>query len=151
LGKGWSLFSSAVIGATKVVNENVIQPSVEKVSDPNFRNGIVQSVNNTAKSANDWSKTQLGVDVGELLGNTSSSSSRGRYAALDAHDANQYEVDRDTGLYADAGNDELSSVNLNEPPARDTWLFSTVTQSSKSAPAIATNKDEWQDDEWNDF
>lgn len=108
-------------------------------------------MSNTAKSANQWSKTQLGVDVGGILGSaTSSTSSRGAYTALDAHDADQYGVDH-SALYSDSGKDDFFSDSLNEPPARDTRLSSTVTQPSKSVPAVHTKKDEWQEDEWKDF
>ena len=70
ISKGWSLFSAAVVGATKVVSENVIQPGVEKVTDPNFQASVKGYVSEAQKramvaggAANTWSKQQFGVDV----------------------------------------------------------------------------------------
>ena len=39
LSKGWSLFSGAVAGASKAIQENVIQPGMERVQDPNCLQG----------------------------------------------------------------------------------------------------------------
>jgi len=36
LGKGWSIFSAAVMGAAKAVNETVVQPGLERATDPNL-------------------------------------------------------------------------------------------------------------------
>jgi ADP-ribosylation factor GTPase-activating protein 1 len=75
LSKGWSLFSSAVVGASRVVNENVIQPGMEKVRDPNLQasvRGYVSEAQRKATiagaSANQWSKNTFGVDVAEQVG-----------------------------------------------------------------------------------
>lgn len=40
MGKGWSIFSTAVLGASKVVNDSIIQPGVQKVTDPNLVNSV---------------------------------------------------------------------------------------------------------------
>jgi ADP-ribosylation factor GTPase-activating protein 1 len=75
LSKGWSLFSSAVVGASRAVSENVIQPGVERVTDPTFQasmRGYVGEAGRRAgevgSSVNQWGKTQLGVDVAEQVG-----------------------------------------------------------------------------------
>ncbi|TCD67563.1 Zn finger-containing GTPase- Activating Protein for ARF [Steccherinum ochraceum] len=75
LSKGWSLFSAAVVGATRAVNENVIQPAAERVMDPNFQAGVKGYVNEAGKrageigsSANMWGKNALGVDVAGSVG-----------------------------------------------------------------------------------
>lgn len=75
LSKGWSLFAAAVAGATKVVNDSVIQPGVEKVTDPNFQanvRGYMTEAQKTAamvgSTANEWSKQQFGVDVADTVG-----------------------------------------------------------------------------------
>jgi len=75
LSKGWSLFSAAVVGASRVVNENVIQPGVEKVTDPNFQatvKGYVSEAGKRAtdagKTANSWGKSTFGVDVADQMG-----------------------------------------------------------------------------------
>jgi ADP-ribosylation factor GTPase-activating protein 1 len=75
LSKGWSLFAAAVVGASKVVNESVIQPGVEKVTDPNFQAGVRGYMTEAQKTAamvgstaNEWSKQQFGVDVADTVG-----------------------------------------------------------------------------------
>jgi len=75
LSKGWSFFSTAVVGASRVVSENVIQPSMEKVMDPELHasvKGYVSQAQNRAivagQAANHWSKSQFGVDVAEQVG-----------------------------------------------------------------------------------
>jgi ADP-ribosylation factor GTPase-activating protein 1 len=75
LGKGWSLFSAAVAGASRVVSENVIQPGMEKVADPNLQASVKGYVSEAQKraaivgsTANQWSKNQFGVDVAESVG-----------------------------------------------------------------------------------
>jgi len=75
ISKGWSLFSSAVIGASRAVSENVIQPGVERVTDPTFQASVRGYVDEAGRragevgtSVNQWGKTQLGVDVAEQIG-----------------------------------------------------------------------------------
>ncbi|KAH9002235.1 ArfGap-domain-containing protein [Lactarius hatsudake] len=75
ISKGWSLLSSAVIGASRVVSENVIQPGVERVTDPTFQASVRGYVGEAGRragevgnSVNQWSKTQLGVDVAGQIG-----------------------------------------------------------------------------------
>jgi ADP-ribosylation factor GTPase-activating protein 1 len=76
LSKGWSLFSSAVVGASRAVNDNVIQPGMEKVNDPNFQANVKgylgeaqRRATEIGSSANEWSKHQFGVDVAQNVGN----------------------------------------------------------------------------------
>jgi ADP-ribosylation factor GTPase-activating protein 1 len=75
LSKGWSLFSSAVVGASRAVSENVIQPGVERVKDPTLHATVRDYVGVAGRragevgtSVNQWGKTQLGVDVATQLG-----------------------------------------------------------------------------------
>jgi ADP-ribosylation factor GTPase-activating protein 1 len=75
ISKGWSLFSSAVVGASRAVSENVIQPGVERVTDPSFQASVRGYVGEAGRragevgnSVNQWGKTQLGVDVAGQIG-----------------------------------------------------------------------------------
>ncbi len=75
LSKGWSLFSSAVVGASRAVSENVIQPGVERVTDPTFQASVRGYVGEAGRragevgsSVNQWGKSQLGVDVAGQVG-----------------------------------------------------------------------------------
>ncbi|KJA29803.1 hypothetical protein HYPSUDRAFT_94502, partial [Hypholoma sublateritium FD-334 SS-4] len=73
--KGWSLFAAAVAGASRAVSESVIQPGVERVSDPAFAasvRGIAVEATRRAGAvggaANEWGKSQFGVDVADAVG-----------------------------------------------------------------------------------
>jgi len=77
LSKGWSIFSSAVSGATRAVNESIIQPGVERATDPNLQTSIRGYVSEAGKyagefgkTANSWGKNQFGVDVAERVTTT---------------------------------------------------------------------------------
>ncbi|EIM85729.1 ArfGap-domain-containing protein [Stereum hirsutum FP-91666 SS1] len=83
LSKGWSIFSSAVASSAKVVNESLIQPGVERVTDPEFREGVKGYVSEAGKRAgegvrvaNGWGVERFGVDVaggvGGVIGKISS-------------------------------------------------------------------------------
>ena len=63
------------MGASRAVSENVIQPGVERVTDPTLHatvRGYVGEAGRRAgevgSSVNQWGKSQLGVDVAEQLG-----------------------------------------------------------------------------------
>jgi len=159
LGKGWTIFSSAVVGASRVVNESVIQPSVEKLTDPNFREGVVRSVGTSAKNANEWGRAQLGVDVGGFVAGVASKSTgyaKGSYAAVNPH-GDQFEDEHTTSaLYADAGEDDffkqldnLASKNIGTSltPISSTAAKSTAVNASQAE----RQTDEWGGDEWKDF
>jgi ADP-ribosylation factor GTPase-activating protein 1 len=75
ISKGWSLLSTAVMGASRAVSENVIQPGVERVTDPTFQASVRGYVGEAGRragevgtSVNQWGKTQLGVDVAGQIG-----------------------------------------------------------------------------------
>jgi ADP-ribosylation factor GTPase-activating protein 1 len=64
-----------VVGASRAVSENVIQPSVERVTDPTFQASVRGYVGEAGRRAgevggavNQWGKTQLGVDVAGQIG-----------------------------------------------------------------------------------
>ena len=155
LSKGWSLFSSAVVGASKAVSENVIQPGVEKITDPNFQASVQGYVSEAQKramvaggAANQWSKQQLGLDVAESVSGVVGTvkdriagPSRSGYGAL----ATEHDGET-SALYHDGDDDDFfgeyshgsqqSGVSPHQP-------------SSTPAPAAA-KKNDW-DDDWKDF
>lgn len=150
ISKGWSIFAAAVAGATRVVNENVIQPGVERVADPNFQAGVKgylteaqQKAAILGSSANEWSKHQLGVNVADTVG--------GAYGAV---------RDRVAGpSHAGYGKVALTSPNGtdNAMYQDDDDLFteyrdsySQPANSSSSTKATPAKKNDW-DDEWKDF
>lgn len=170
LSKGWSLFSAAVAGATKAVSENVIQPGMERVMDPNFQQGVKGYVSEASKraadagrSANMWGKSTLGVDVAEQVGGVvgtvrdkvSGGPARRGYSSVGPG----YGEGETSALYGDHEDDDdfFNSYNNNLNRGHDSLasqvspispnLHSPATASTK---ASAAKKDEdW--DEWKDF
>lgn len=168
LSKGWSLFSAAIAGATKAVSENVIQPGMEKVMDPNFQQGVKGYVSEASKraaeagrTANTWGKSTLGVDMAEQVGGVvgtvrdkvSGGPAQRGYTSVGPG----YGEGESSALYGDDDDDFFHSYNSNVNRGHDS-LASQVSPISPSlhspAPsstkAQAAKKDEdW--DEWKDF
>ncbi|KAF8238972.1 ArfGap-domain-containing protein [Tricholoma matsutake] len=161
LGKGWSLFSSAVVGAGRVVSENVIQPGVERVSDPNFQASVKGYMTEAQKRAaaaggavNQWSKQQLGVDVGGSVGgmvgtvkDRFADPSRAGYGAVPTESYGE-----SSALYQDGSEDFFHEYDHNPEPAVSS-VQATSVQSNKPTTTRTPPKkknSEW-DDEWNDF
>jgi ADP-ribosylation factor GTPase-activating protein 1 len=151
LSKGWSLFSAAVVGASRAVSENVIQPGMERVTDPNLHASVKGYMTEAQKraqfvgqSANTWSKTQFGVDVAEQVGGVVDGvkgklggPARSGYGSLP-----QQHDEETSALYQDDTDDfftEFSDGHKQEQQHPAT--SATVT----TAPAVP-KKDEWE--EW---
>lgn len=159
LSKGWSLFSSAVVGATKAVNDTVIQPSVEKFSDPTLQASVKGYLSEAQKratdlgtAANQWSKNSLGVDVadsvGGVVGNVkdkiTGGPARAGYGSLaagyDHEGSGLYHDDEDWG----SGHGQTYHTGSDLQPAQLTPVGATSTTTP------AKKKNDW-DDEWKDF
>lgn len=156
LSKGWSLFSSAVVGATRVVNDSIIQPGVEKVMDPNFQADIKGYVSGAGKRAgevgsvaNTWTKQTLGIDVADSVGGVygtvrdrvgAGPSSRG-YGALQS----EY-VGEGSSLYQDHEEDDFfdNSQYAHAGQSPQPTPTSTTGLTSRS-PKKADNWDDWKD------
>ncbi|CAL1701300.1 unnamed protein product [Somion occarium] len=166
--KGWSLLSAAVVGASRVVSENVIQPGVQKVTDPNFQAGVRGYVSEAGKRAgevgsraNMWSKQTLGVDVAEQVGGVVGTvrdrvgggpSSRG-YGVV----SQGYEHGESSALYQDhEDEDDFFGEFSGNTPRTQTGFGQSSSYSNAAAggagakPAGSAQKsDDW--DEWKDF
>jgi len=150
LGKGWSIFAAVAAGASRVVNESIIQPGMEKAMDPNLRATAAGYVSEASKraaqvaaGANDWGKNQFGVDVvGKAKQTLLGPGSRGEYSSVpgpsDAH--------WNSGSYHDEGDDDFFDRHTQSDPTYDT---PTTAQTSEPVATKAVPKDE--DDEWKDF
>jgi len=164
LSKGWSLFSAAVVGAGKAVSENVIQPGVERVTDPNFQASVKGYMTEAQKraaavggSANQWSKNQFGVDVAESVGGVVGNVKDKVMGGPQRNGYGAIALDNDgelSGLYQDGDEDDffgeydhgrqLSGLSpLQESSAKPVAAPSATT----TAP---TKKSDW-DDDWKDF
>ncbi|KAG9317351.1 ArfGap-domain-containing protein [Chiua virens] len=152
LTKGWSLFSAALAGASRVVNENVIQPGMERVMDPNLHasvRGYVSEAHRraqvTGQSVNGWSKSQLGVDVadhvngivGTVKDKIGAGPSASGYGSLALHDEAE-----SSALYDDT-NDLFHEYSDTSPSSNPS--LNSHTAQPQNAPKV----DEW--DEWHDF
>ena len=157
LSKGWSFFSSAVSGATRAVNESIIQPGVERATDPNLRTSVRGYVSEAGKyaeefgkTANTWGKNQFGVDVAERVTSTvreiGGGPGREGYGAVPT----QYSGET-SGLYQDEDDffreyKDTSPTTTSNPPLPAGSASSTSTSTAK--PAVP-KKDDW--DDWKDF
>jgi len=72
--KGWSIFSSAIVGATQTINKSVIQPGMERLNDPQFQvnvrgyvDGASKKVGELGGAANEWGKRSMGIDLGDAV------------------------------------------------------------------------------------
>jgi len=169
ISKGWSLFAAAVVGASKVVSENVIQPGVEKVTDPNFQASVKGYMSEAQKkalmvgnSANEWSKNSFGVDVADTVGGVvgtvrdrvSGGPAKSGYGALALQSPNDH--DESSGLY-DADDDDLFTEYHDKRQSPQTSGLSggdavAGKETGKTTTTLLTNtkKSDW-DDDWKDF
>lgn len=165
ISKGWSLFSSAVVGATRAVSENVIQPGVERVTDPTFQasmRGYVGEAGRRAgevgSSVNQWGKSQLGVDVagqiGDVVGTVrdrvGGGPTRSGYSAVYSGGSREEES---SVLYRDHDDDDDDNLfgkyhgtGDRHPEASNTRVGNTEPPSA----GPAKRSDGW-DEEWKEF
>ena len=159
LSKGWSLFSSAVVGASRAVSENVIQPGVERVTDPAFQatvRGYVGEAGRRAgevgSSVNQWGKTQLGVDVAEQLGGVvdtvrdqvGGGPARSGYSSVYSGGTHE---DESSALYHDHDEDDDM---FGEYRGMSNATSAQVGTSSKATAEPAKPSGGW-DEEWKEF
>lgn len=175
LSKGWSLFSAAVAGATKAVSENVIQPGVEKISDPTFQASVKGYVSEAQKravevgsTANQWSKHQFGIDVADTVygvkervlggparngyGQVSSYGDNEASALYDGNDDDDFFGEFTQGDKNNQGSEAWAgSGAVGDPtPSASTPVATRRTTGSVTSRAKAAKKDDdW--DEWKDF
>ncbi|KAG9044151.1 Zn finger-containing GTPase- Activating Protein for ARF [Serendipita sp. 407] len=117
LSKGWSLLSMAVTAASKVVVEKAMDPTLHE-NVKTYAASAGKMAMDTGKTANEWSKRELGVDVADkvtLVADKAkgalgmSNNPGGGYSAVGGqtgfgtwHDAD----DHGTRLYAEGGDDD---------------------------------------------
>ncbi|KAF8914221.1 hypothetical protein CPB84DRAFT_68268 [Gymnopilus junonius] len=168
ISKSWSLFTAAVVGASKAVSENVIQPGVEKVTDPTFQASVKGYMTEAQKkaavvgsTANQWSKNQFGVDVADTVGGVVSTvrdrvagPSRSGYGSLALTSPN--DMEESSGLY-DGDDDDLFTEYHGKGAmspqtsalGQGASAYDPPPPKSKSTRA-ASAKNDW-DDDWKDF
>ncbi|EGO02017.1 hypothetical protein SERLA73DRAFT_48352 [Serpula lacrymans var. lacrymans S7.3] len=163
LSKGWSLFSAAVAGASRAVSENVIQPGMERARDPSLHASVLGYVSEAqrraevvGRSANQWSKSQLGVDVadhvGGVVGTVKDKIGRGPQSAGYGAVGTEHE-EESSALYHDDTDDFFSEYvdarHGNNGQQHSSQSVSHATTALKAPQAGAAKQDDW--DEWKDF
>ncbi|KAI0320660.1 putative GTPase activating protein for Arf-domain-containing protein [Amylostereum chailletii] len=159
LSKGWSLFSSVVVGASRALNENVIQPGMERVADPEFQAGVRGYVSEASrragdlgKTANQWSRNQFGVDVagqvGGALGGVRDRVGGGPERSGYSSVAQGGYADESSALYQDDEDDFFHEYSGGQGRSGNTAGGSSMA--ATPAPAGSAKKaDDW--DEWKEF
>ena len=170
ISKGWSLFAAAVVGASKVVSENVIQPGMEKVTDPKFQasvKGYMSDAQKTAlmvgSTANEWTKNSLGVDVADTVGGVVETvrdrvggPAKSGYGALSLQSPNDH--DESSGLYGMDDDDlftEYHDHGKGDSPQTSDLSGGDLVAGKETAQRTTTTltntkKSDW-DDDWKDF
>lgn len=164
LSKGWSLFSAAVVGASRAVSENVIQPGMEKVMDPGFQASVRgyaaeagKRAGEVGRSANTWGRTTFGVDVAESVNGVvgvardrmgGGPQSRG-YGVLgvEGHEESSALYQDDDDEFFDSFNGSSAAEQSQPIPSK---LNSGSTQASTAMRRASAKKDDDWDD-WKDF
>ncbi|KAF6762218.1 ArfGap-domain-containing protein [Ephemerocybe angulata] len=167
ISKGWSLFAAAVAGATKAVSENVIQPGVEKVTDPSFQATVRGYMTEAQKkaatvgsTANDWSKNQFGVDVADTVGGAvgavrervGGGPSRAGYGHVSLTSPNDF--GESSGLYSpDDTDDFFTEFDPQAKSPQHSSLGATTGLSTTQAPGPlnAKNTSSKKADDWDDW
>jgi ADP-ribosylation factor GTPase-activating protein 1 len=159
LSKGWSLFSSVVVSASRTVNESIIQPGMERVLDPELQASVRgyasaagQKATQVGAVANEWSKHSLGVDVaGQVSGVTgqvSESMGWGNHSTAGYGSLSQGQTSDDH--YHDASDEDDFFGTFESSTNRGSGSAPAATTSSTAAPASSAKKDDdWG--EWKDF
>lgn len=162
LGKGWSLLSAAVVGASRVVNESVIQPGMEKVRDPNFQAGVRGYVSEATKragyvgrSANEWGKNTLGVDVVQQVGGvvgTVRESVAGGPERRGYGIVGQTNEGENSALYQDREEDDFFGEYAGTSGQQaGGGTFSSGAQLSSRSTNAATAQTKKKEDNWDDW
>jgi len=162
MSKGWSLFSSAIVGASRAVSENVIQPGVERVTDPSFHASVRGYVGEAGRragevgtSVNQWGKTQLGVDVAGQIGDAvgtvrdrvGGGPTRSGYSSV--YSGGPRDEER-SALYRDHDDDDLFGEYHGTGDQHLEASNARVGNTEPPSAAQAKRSDGW-DEEWKEF
>lgn len=138
-----------------MVNDNIIQPGMEKAMDPNLRatasgylNEASKRATDMASGANDWGRQRFGVDVAEKARQTFvGPGSKGEYSALAASHSgaeweSSYHDDDDDDFFAKHGGHDAAPGSASSQGAGTSGPVKPIVQKK------ATDDD---DDDWKDF
>ena len=169
LSKGWSLLSMAVTAAGKVVAEKAMDPALHD-SVKSYAASAGKLAMDTSKSANEWSKRELGVDVADRVSGVAdkakgalgiASHPGGGYSAVGGGHGSQtgygtWHDEDDSRLYAEgdddffdrhgAGGEDRNEFNSPTTPA--TANSNATSGSSAPLTTKGAKKEEAEKDEW---
>ena len=167
LSKGWSIFSSAVVGATQTINKSVIQPGMERLNDPQFQanvrgyvGGASRKVGELGGAANEWGKRSMGVDLGDTVYGVKEKvlggPERNGYGKVGVYGG--YGGEESSALYDPNGKDDDDFLGeFTQGQSRSTDLTpaidSPVAKQKNTAmgPMMSQAKAEKKHDDWDDW
>ncbi|PVG00478.1 ArfGap-domain-containing protein [Serendipita vermifera] len=173
MSKGWSLLSAAVTAAGRIVAEKAMDPTLHE----NVKNYAAQASKmavDTGRSANEWSKRELGVDVVDNVNAVAdkakgalgmSTHPGGGYSSVDGGGSSGYggwHDEHGTRLYADGDDDEdffdrhgaghtFDNLAPDTPGTGNTMNSQATSGSNAPLTKAGKKKDDWDKDEWNDW
>lgn len=149
------------MGATRTIQENIIQPGVEKVMDPEFQAGVKGYVSEAGKragevtrTANTWTKHTLGVDVAESVGGVVGTvrDRMGPGPQRQGYGVVQQDgpIGETSALYQDE-DDFFDQYDSPQSSSHPNFQSPTATSSltSRSSTHAAKKSEDW--DEWKEF
>eukprot|EP00730_Choanoeca_flexa_P018104 TRINITY_DN8786_c0_g1_i3.p1 TRINITY_DN8786_c0_g1~~TRINITY_DN8786_c0_g1_i3.p1 ORF type:complete len:367 (+),score=62.08 TRINITY_DN8786_c0_g1_i3:178-1278(+) len=150
LSTGWNVFTQGAAQLVSKVNENVIQPTTEKVADSDFWSGVGESMAELGSTA--VSHTKEGVkNLSALLSDDKSDRRAGRRTASRGSRHTSTSADGDTGDddgWGAWGDDKANTVTQNDKPARGRAAKTksrSTSRSSNRSKALNSNDDDWGD------
>ncbi|KAH7100586.1 ArfGap-domain-containing protein [Auriculariales sp. MPI-PUGE-AT-0066] len=163
LGKGWSIFSAAVMGASKAVNDSIIQPGLQRAADPTVMSSVKgyaaeasKQAASLGKNANDWGKTTWGVDVAGQATDIFDGVKRATvgqqppqgYSSIHDHDEETsalYHDETDDDFFARHDGTTQTATTAGSTSYSATSYSDNPTASSTSGSGAGKKKDEWED------
>ena len=151
------------MGASRAVSENVIQPGVERVTDPTFQASVRSYVGEAGRragevgsSVNQWGKSQLGVDVagqiGDVVGTVRDRVGGGPtssgYSSVYSGGSHEEE---NSALYRDHDDDDFFGEYHGTGDQHLEASNARVGNTKSPSAGPAKPSDGWDDEEWKEF
>lgn len=158
LSKGWSFFSSAAVSTAKSVNEKVIQPTAQRVMDPEFQEQMKGYVGTVSKQVSDIG-AKGNTAFHSYMGTNPRPGGNSQYAALNQYAEHEEDFFGSYGAGgpspAQAPPTESESEPASQPAGLSAGYGSTKTPSRTASPNTAAarrrkEKNSW-DQEWQEF
>jgi len=127
----------------------VIQPGVERVTDPTFQAGVRgyvseagRTIGQAGQSANSWGRNQFGVDVAGQIGSLVGTDRAGGRSGYDRVSQGRYEGEETSALYRDDDEDDMF---------HDAFEDTRASSTSAGKPTPAHKAGDGWDEDWKEF